>query len=108
MNTDGAAHAVRFEQVHRAMALFAQGLTGRVRAVQMRGEGDAAVDATAIRLPAVVDDFDSRRGNHCAYRIAVRRQIGGEPEEQPPFDRWPRPRLLRRVFTLLEGLRIDT
>ncbi|MEJ8859013.1 VWA domain-containing protein [Variovorax robiniae] len=105
MSELGAAHAVRFEQVHRAMALFAQALDGRARAVQVQGEG--ASDARAIRLPAVTDAFGSRRENHGACRVAVLRQLQ-DAEAVPAFDRWPRPTLARRVFRWLEILRIDS
>ncbi|WP_218509792.1 nitric oxide reductase activation protein NorD [Variovorax sp. dw_308] len=105
MNDPGAAHAVRFEQLHRAMALFAQGLGGRAKAVQLEGEG--AGDAQAIRLPAVTDDFGSRRENHGACRVAVLRQLG-DADAAPEFHRWPRPTLARRVYRWLERLRIDS
>ncbi|AMM24446.1 nitric oxide reductase activation protein NorD [Variovorax sp. PAMC 28711] len=106
MNLDAGPPAVRFDTVHRALALFAQALHGEGRALQ-RDDGPAHDDAS-IRLPPVIADFASERENRGAYRLAVLRQLDRATAPVPGFNGWPRRRLLRRVFMRLEDLRIDS
>ena len=97
---------------------------------------DQSIDSSdAIALPARIDDFDSALHNSGAYRIDVLRQIGylldgtldfnlmqarqqlampwaplrptNDSELEAFFACWSRPRLLRRVFLVLEAMRID-
>jgi hypothetical protein len=110
----------RFVDCHRLLTLFAQGLAGkylhlglleppgaRLSAARISPDGDS------ILLPAAIGDFATVAHNFGAYRIAVLRQIGYRLEGTFDFDlphflsSWPRPRLLRHVFSIVEALRID-
>jgi hypothetical protein len=110
----------RFVDCHRLLALFAQGLAGEylhLKLLEPSGtrapDGRLTPDGDSIFLPAAIGDFAARAHNFGGYRIAVLRQIGYRLEgtfdlDLPHFlSSWPRPRLLRHVFLIVEALRID-
>ena len=110
----------RFVDCHRLLTLFAQGLAGEYLHVKLlespgaRGRAARSTpDGDDIFLPAAIGDFATIAHNFGAYRIAVLRQIGYRLEgtfdlDFPHFlSSWPRPRLLRHVFSIIEALRID-
>jgi hypothetical protein len=110
----------------------ADALTG-----EFRPEG-ATTDGTAIYLPAAVEVFDEARHNLGLYRISVLHQLGfyengtfgfslaqarerlpglpperraplGQPSElERFFALWRPPSVMRRLFMMLEDLRIDS
>ncbi len=106
MSLDAGPAAVRFEQVHRALALFAQALHGE--SVALRSDDGTTADEACVRLPAVAADFARPADNRGAYRLAVLRQLDRVAAPVPNVEGWPRRRLLQRVFTRLEDLRIDS
>jgi len=112
---------VSFPEVQRLLTLFAQGLAGRHLHLKLVEAGDSIVrstnihaDGASIHLPMAIDDFADRRLNLGAYRIAVLHQLGYLIEGTVDLDleeflsAWRRPALLRRVFSSVEDLRIDT
>jgi nitric oxide reductase NorD protein len=110
---------VFFADIHRFLALFAQGLAGRYLHLKLLEPEDAPrrnarmTDEASILLPAQIGNFATTQHNLGAYRIAVLHQIGGW-EGTADFDlhqffaRSSRPVLLRRIFFPIEDLRIDT
>jgi nitric oxide reductase NorD protein len=102
---------VQFAEVQRLLSLFAQGIAGTylhlkiAKAPTTRAQNPIA-DAGTIYLSAHMSDVG-------AYRIALLHQIGYLTEGTVDFDldeltaAWPRPALLRRVFVIIEDLRID-
>jgi nitric oxide reductase NorD protein len=109
-----------FADSHRLLMLFAQGLAGKYLHLKLLEPADAhrradpiALDANSIFLPAVIGNFATIEHNRGAYRVAVLRQISYHTEGLLDFDlkrflaSWPRPALLRHVFVIVEGLRID-
>lgn len=101
-----------------------------------RGAGLAA-DGASLRLPEAIADFERARHNLGAYRVRILHQLGylehgslafsmqaarvripglpaepaGADPQAPALERffalWPSPVLMRRLFELLEALRID-
>jgi nitric oxide reductase NorD protein len=115
-----ASADARFADHHRLLTLFAQGLAGEYLHLRLlespgarRPTGRIAPDSNSIFLPAAIGDFATVAHNLGAYRIAVLRQIGYRLEGTFDLDyqgflsSWPRPGLLRRVFSMVENLRID-
>jgi nitric oxide reductase NorD protein len=111
---------VCFADIHRLLALFAQGLAGRYLHLKLLEPEDAArrnarmTDEASIFLPAQIGNFATAQHNLGAYRIAVLHQIGYWVEGTVDFDlnrffaKSSRPVLLRRIFFAIEDLRIDT
>jgi nitric oxide reductase NorD protein len=111
---------VCFADIHRPLALFAQGLAGRHLHLKLVDPEDATqrsaqmTDEASIFLPAQIGNFGTAQHNHGAYRIAVLHQIGywvegtADFELQEFFAKSSRPVLLRRIFFAIEDLRIDT
>jgi nitric oxide reductase NorD protein len=110
---------VCFADIHRLLALFAQGLAGRYLHLKLLEPEDAPrrnarmTDEAAIFLPAQIGSFATAQHNLGAYRIAVLHQIGGwegtaDFDLQQFFAESSRPVLLRRIFFAVEDLRIDT
>jgi hypothetical protein len=112
---------VRFGDIQRFLTLFAQGLSGsffhlKVSSPTAAGGRSSRIstDGHSIYLPADIADFAAAEHNLGSYRIAVLHQIGYVVEGTFDFDlesfcaRWHRPALLRRVFLIVEDLRIDT
>jgi nitric oxide reductase NorD protein len=110
---------VCFADIHRLLALFAQGLAGRYFHLKLLEPEDAPrqhariTDEASLFLPAQIGNFATAQHNLGAYRIAVLHQIGGW-EGTADFDlhqffaESSRPVLLRRIFFAVEDLRIDT
>jgi nitric oxide reductase NorD protein len=113
------AGRVCFTEVQRFLSLFAQGLAGQylhVKVIETPPTGGAAkrlIDGESIHLPTDIDYFSMREHNLGAYRIAALREIGYLIEGTLDFDLagllqpHARPALLRRVFGILEDMRID-
>src|SRR5271170_1163273 len=113
------AGPVCFADIQRFLALFAQGLAGRflhVKVVESRNKGAAlslSANDESIHLPAAIADYAARAHNLGAYRIAVLHQIGFFTEGTRDFDlagfllNDGRPALRRRVFGIIEDMRID-
>ena len=111
---------VCFADIHRLLALFAQGLAGRYLHLKLVEPEDAPrwnarmTDQASIFLPAQIRNFATAQHNLGAYRIAVLHQIGYWVEGTADFDLHhffaasSRPVLLRRIFFAIEDLRIDT
>jgi nitric oxide reductase NorD protein len=111
---------VCFADIHRLLALFAQGLAGRYLHLKLIEPQHAPrrnalmTDQASIFLPAQIDNFATAQHNLGAYRIAVLHQIGYWVEGTADFDlhqffaKSSRPVLLRRIFFAIEDLRIDT
>jgi nitric oxide reductase NorD protein len=111
---------VCFADIHRFLALFAQGLAGRYLHLNLVEPEDAPrgnarmTDEAGIFLPAQIRNFATAQHNLGAYRIAVLHQIGYWVEGTADFDlhqffaKSSRPILLRRIFFAIEDLRIDT
>lgn len=111
---------VCFADVHRLLALFAQGLAGRYLHLKLVEPKDAPrgiarmTEEPSIFLPAQIRNFATAQHNLGAYRIAVLHQIGYWVEGTADFDlhhffaKSSRPVLLRRIFFAVEDLRIDT
>jgi len=111
--------AVCFTDIQRYLALFAQGLAGKflhVKVVETSAKGATSmpsVNDESIHLPAAIADHTARDHNLGAYRIAALHQIGYLTEGTLDFDlagfllKDGRPALLRRVFALIEDMRID-
>jgi nitric oxide reductase NorD protein len=114
----------RFVDCHRLLTLFAQGLAGEYLHVKQLESPGARTRSESLRhgritpddgifLPEVIGDFPTFSHNLGAYRIAVLRQIGYRLEGTFDLDgkgflsSWPRPGLLRHVFSIVENLRID-
>ena len=115
----GSARA-NFADSHRRLTLFAQGLAGQYLHLKLfecpggrARAGRIGKDGDSIFLPAAIGDFATIEHNMGAYRIAVLRQIGYRTEGTFDFDlqrflaSWPRPALLRHVFSRVEHIRID-
>jgi nitric oxide reductase NorD protein len=115
----GSEH-VCFTDIHRLLALFAQGLAGRYLHLKLaepeneRGRNARMADEASIFLPPQIGNFATAQHNLGAYRIAVLHQIGYWVEGTADFDlqrffaKSSRPVLLRRIFFVIEDLRIDT
>jgi nitric oxide reductase NorD protein len=115
----GSAEA-RFVDCHRLLTLFAQGLAGEYLHLKLLEPMGASGSAGRIKpvgdsilLPPAIGDYSTIAHNLGAYRIAVLRQIGYRLEGTFDLDfqcflsSWPRPKLLRHIFSIVEGLRID-
>jgi nitric oxide reductase NorD protein len=110
---------VCFTDVHRLLALFAQGLAGRFLHLKLlepaneRGRNERSAGDDSLFLPAQIGDYATAQHNLGAYRVAVLHQIGGL-EGTADFDlhdfltKSLTPVLLRRIFFTVEDLRIDT
>jgi nitric oxide reductase NorD protein len=109
---------VSFCDIHRLLALFAQGLAGRYLHLRPRDGDEFARESRSanddsIFLPAQIECHGTARFNLGAYRIAVLRQIGYWVEGTSEFDlksflaESRSPGLLRQLFFILEDLRID-
>ncbi|MGO9932716.1 MAG: nitric oxide reductase activation protein NorD [Steroidobacteraceae bacterium] len=113
------AAGVCFRDIQRVLSLFAQGLAGKflhVKVIETEAKGADAgriADGESIHLPADIADFAAREHNLGAYRIAVLRQLGHIIEAAMDsglaglLQRHSRPALLHRVFSIIEGMRID-
>jgi nitric oxide reductase NorD protein len=113
------AERVHFTDIQRFLSLFVQGLAGtflHVKVIEVQGTGAGAsriMDGKCIHLPADIADFTAREHNLGAYRVAALHQIGYLVEGTFEFDlagflrRHTRPALLRRVFAIIEDMRID-
>jgi nitric oxide reductase NorD protein len=111
---------VCFADIHRLLALFAQGLAGRylhlklIEPQDVPRRNERMTDQASIFLPAQIGNFATAQHNLGAYRIAVLHQIGYWVEGTADFDlhqffaKSARPALLRRIFFAVEDLRIDT
>jgi nitric oxide reductase NorD protein len=120
MTQQRSSDHVCFADIHRLLALFAQGLAGRylhLKPVEPQDtpRGNARLtDEASIFLPAQIRNFATAQQNLGAYRIAVLHQIGYWVEGTAEFDlhhfftNSSRPVLLRRIFFAVEDLRIDT
>jgi len=110
---------VCFADIHRFLALFAQGLAGRYLHLKLLEQEDASrrnarmTDEASIFLPAQIGHFATAQYNLGAYRIAVLHQLGvwegtGDFDLHQFLANSSRPVLLRRIFFAIEDLRIDT
>ena len=114
------SETVCFTDIHRLLALFAQGLAGRYLHLMLaepgneRGRNARMADEAGIFLPAQIGSYLTAQHNLGAYRIAVLHQIGywvegtADVDLQSFFAQSSRPALLRRIFFAIEDLRIDT
>ena len=114
-----AAHLV---DVHPSLVLFAEGIAGvpvRIEALDAAGPGwpwSAAVDdPLVIRLPAVMDAFETSAANRRAYRTQVLQQLNLRLLATAPNDRHephtlvaaaPNPALVGELFSLFENCRV--
>jgi nitric oxide reductase NorD protein len=117
--------AVEFHDVQRVFGLFADGLAGQPMHLEPAAEDDASgwpwdadrlPDPETVRVPAAIAAFGSGRANRRAYRAAVLHQAGyvefGTFDLDPQlrdaaFATTRHPGLLRRLFTILEDVRVD-
>lgn len=111
---------VCFTDVHRLLALFAQGLAGRYLHLKLLepanelGRNERSAGDDSLFLPAQIEDFATAQHNLGAYRVAVLHQIGYWVEGTADFNlhnflaKSLTPVLLRRIFFIVEDLRIDT
>ncbi len=118
MRTASAA-PVALAQVQRPIALFAQGILGRPVGIQtftgLPGQWSGRVNQAGpdiLNLPDMVACFESRRENLGLYRVEVLRQtLDPMPTQQALLSAAlasaTRPRLLGRLFRIVERLRVD-
>lgn len=117
--------AVDFHDVQRVFGLFADGLAGQPMHLEPTGDdgatgwpwdADSPPDPQTVRVPAAIGGFGSRSANRRAYRGAVLHQAGYvefgtfdlDPERRDvTFAATHHPGLLRRLFTILEDVRVD-
>lgn len=115
----GPVTAVRFEDQRRALALFAQALTGVPPLLLAHGEPAPPRDGGAvgsgewrITLPAVIERHATAAENRAAYRLLVLHQVLrlNTGALQFDIDGWligqRRKVVLRRLLALLEGMRL--
>jgi nitric oxide reductase activation protein len=117
--SDRDLRSVCFTDIQRVLSLFAQGLAGKflhVKVIETQATGRGArriADGESVHLPAAIADFPVREHNLGAYRIAALHQIGYLTEGTFELDlagllqTHARPALLRRVFAIIEDMRID-
>jgi nitric oxide reductase NorD protein len=112
--------SVRAADIHRVLALFAQGLAGRNLLLKPNDDLEAAgresvigTDGDTIGVPTEIAAFTSARHNFGAYLVTVLHQVGQlefgtfDFSVEHDFDVGPDPWLLRVVFVTLEDRRID-
>lgn len=115
--------AVTFTDVHRVLSIFADGVAGQPMDVELTGHERAGwpweptvVSGAAVRMPPHVDEFDSDLENRRAFRATVLHQTGfaefgtydiDADERERQFKATPNPAIARRVFGILEDLRVD-
>jgi hypothetical protein len=116
--------AVDFHDVQRVFGLLADGLAGQPMHLEPAADdgatgwpwdADRLPDPETVRVPAVIAGFGSRPANRRAYRAAVLHQAGyvefgtfdlGPVARDAAFAATRHPGLLRRVFTILEDVRV--
>jgi nitric oxide reductase NorD protein len=102
---------VKFTEVQRQLSLFAQGIAGTY--LHLKGATTPVAGAAVPRFDAENVYLAAEMSDVGAYRIALLHQIGYRTEGTADFDlggltaAWPRPALLRRVFMMVEDLRVD-
>lgn len=114
--------AVHLVDAHPSLALFAEGIVGesvRIEALEGDERGwpwSAAIDdALVIRLPVVMDAFDTTTANRVAYRTQVLQQLShgvlatapnGRSEPHPLVASSDEPAVAFEVFSMFENWRV--
>ena len=120
MTPPASAARVALAQVQRPIALFAQGILGRPVGVQafagLPGQWSGRLSQAGedmLTLPETIAPFESSSLNLGIYRVEVLRQTFSQEPAQRALLRAAlasaaRPRLLGRLFRIVERWRVDT